>query len=415
MTPFQLIGLLMALTALFAWFNRRVVGLPSTIGVMLLALLLSLVAQAAVPLGFDVAGPAGRLVGAFDFNHTLLDGMLGALLFAGALQVEVRGLIREKWVVGLLATLGLGLSTAIVGTLTWGVFHLLDLGIAPIYCYVFGAIISPTDPVAVLAILRRAGVPQTLAMQFTGESLFNDAVAIVLFLALSQAADPATGGALTASHLIQLFSAEAVGGIGFGLALGGIGFALLHGIDDYKTEVLVTLALVLGGYAAANALHVSGPLAIIAAGLIVGHHGRDMAMSQTTRQQVDTFWELIDEILNAVLFVLIGLEVLHISFSHSAIIAGLAAIPILLVARFVAVGLPIALLRLGREFAPHTIKILTWGGLRGGISVALALSLPESPARDLIVNMTYITVIFSIGVQGLTIGRVARLARRTPE
>ncbi|RJS91445.1 sodium:proton antiporter [Salinisphaera sp. Q1T1-3] len=410
MTLFQLTGLLLALTALFAWLNRRLIGLPATIGVMLLALVLSLIAQALVPLGVDVAGPAGELVAAVDFNHTLLDGMLGALLFAGAMQVDVRALLKERWVVGILATVGLAISTLIVGTLTWGMFYLLDASISPMYCYVFGAIVSPTDPIAVLAILRRAGVPKTLETQFTGESLFNDAVAIVAFLALSEAADPGTATGLSAGHILTLFSTEALGGIAFGIALGGIGFGLLRGIDDYKTEVLVTLALVIGGYAAADAIHVSGPLAIVSAGLLVGHHGRGLAMSDRTREHVDTFWELIDEILNAVLFVIIGLEVLHISFSQNAIIVGLAAIPILLVARFVAVGLPIIALKSRRDFAPHTIKILTWGGLRGGISVALALSLPEGHARDLIVNMTYIAVIFSICVQGLTIGRVARLA-----
>ena len=411
MNVFELTGLLLTLTALFAWLNRRLIGLPSTVGVMLLALVFSLLALAAVPFGANVAGPAGDLVSAVAFNRTLLDGMLGALLFAGAMQVEAKKLFSERLVVGLLATLGLGLSTIIVGTLTWGVFIALDLGIAPIYAYLFGAIISPTDPVAVLAILRRAGVPKTLEIQFTGESLFNDAIAIVLFVALSEVADPNVAASLEPGYLIQLFSAEALGGIGFGLVVGLAGFVLLRGIDDYKTEVLITLAMVIGGYAMASALHVSGPLAIITAGLLVGHHGRDKAMSEHTRERVDTFWELIDEILNAVLFVLIGLEVLHISFSTHAVIAGLAAIPIILVARFIAVSVPITILRTRRSFTPHAIKILTWGGLRGGISVALALSLPDSDARNLIVNMTYIAVIFSIGVQGLTISRVARLAR----
>lgn len=410
MTFFQLAGLLLSLTALLAWLNRRVLGLPATIGVMLLALACSLLAQAAMLLGVDIAAPAGKLVDSIDFSHTLLDGMLGALLFAGALQVDLRDLVRQGWVVAVLATLGLGLSTLIVGTLLWLVFVGLGIALSPLYCYVFGAIISPTDPIAVLAILRRAGVPRTLEAQFVGESLFNDAVAIVLFLVLSQVAGSQGDFALTPAHIAQLFATEALGGIGFGVALGGFGFVLLYGINDYKTEVLVTLALVVGGYASAEALHTSGPLAMVTAGLMVGHHGRGLAMSAQTRQQVDTFWELVDEILNTVLFVLIGLELLHIHFTWNAVIAGLASIPIILGARLVAVGAPITALRPWHDFAPHTIKILTWGGLRGGISVALALSLPDGPARDLIVNMTYIVVLFSIGVQGLSIGRVAELA-----
>jgi len=413
LTVFQLIGILMTATALFAWINQRFIGLPPTIGVMLLALAASLGLQGLSPTGIVIADDAGRLIGSIDFNKTLLDGMLGALLFAGSMQVSLSDLRREAWVVGVLATVGLVASTLIVGGIMWYVLQWLGVGIPLIYCLVFGSLISPTDPVAVLAILRRAGVPKELETQFTGESLFNDAVAIVLFLVLLNAATSAPGsGALEPAHIALLFVEEAIGGVVFGILLGGLAFVMLRGINAYRVEIIVTLALVTGGYAAADALGVSGPLTVVVAGLVVGNQGRGYAMSNHTREHVDTFWELIDEILNAVLFVLIGLEVLHIQFSQSAVVAGLAAIPILLGARFFSVGVPMLLLRLRRRFAPHTIKILAWGGLRGGISVALALSLPEGPARDIIVSMTYIVVIFSIGVQGLTIGRVASLAAR---
>lgn len=410
LSVFQLIGILMTLTAIFAWGNQRFIGLPSAVGVMLLALTVSLAMQTAAWLGVAEVHQAAELVGAVDFNHALLDAMLGGLLFAGSMQIRLRDLRREALVVILLTTLALTTSTLLIGAATWGVFAWLNMDIAPVYCFIFGALISPTDPVAVLAILRRAGVPKALETQFTGESLFNDAIAIVMFTLLLQIATGPGHAALDAGHIATLFAEEAVGGLAFGALLGAIGFVLLHGIDEYKVEVIVTLALVTGGYAAAEALNISGPLAVVAAGLVVGNQGRGLAMSSNTREHVDTFWELVDEILNAVLFVLIGLEVLQVPFSTHAILAGLISIPVIVGSRALSVGIPISLLRLGRDMAPHTVKILTWGGLRGGISVALALSLPEGNARDVIVSMTYIVVVFSIGVQGLTIGRLARLA-----
>ncbi|HET7314526.1 MAG TPA: sodium:proton antiporter [Salinisphaera sp.] len=410
LSVFQLIGILMTLTALFAWCNQRFIGLPSAIGVMLLALAVSLAMQTASWLGVADMTRAGKLVGEINFNHALLDAMLGGLLFAGSMQINLRDLKREAVVVVLLTTIALTASTLLIGAVIWGVFIWLGIGVEPIYCFIFGALISPTDPVAVLAILRQAGVPKTLETQFTGESLFNDAIAIVMFTLLIQIASGTGGAALEPGHVARLFAEEAVGGIAFGILIGGIAFILLRGINEYKVEVIVTLALVTGGYAAAEALHISGPLTVVSAGLLVGNPGRGLAMSSHTREHVDTFWELIDEILNAVLFVLIGLEVLQVPFSSGAIIAGLISIPIILGSRALSVAVPIGLLRLRRTMAPHTIKILTWGGLRGGISVALALSLPAGDARNIIVGMTYIVVVFSIGVQGLTIGRVARLS-----
>ena len=277
----------------------------------------------------------------------------------------------------------------------------IGLSLSPIYCFILGAIVSPTDPIAVLALLKQAGIPSSLKTKIVGESLFNDGVGVVIFLVLykmmasQQSFDPA--------HIGLLLFEEVIGGILLGLSLGGLTFWLLRTVNNYQLEILLTLSLVTGGYALASSLHVSGPLAIVAAGVLIGNHGRHLAMSESTRQHLDTFWELMDEILNAILFVLIGLEVLNLTVQSQYVFSALLAIPIVLVARFFSVGFPLTLLRLKKSFSPHVVKILTWGGLRGGISIALALSLPMGQKRDLILIITYAIVIFSILVQGLTI------------
>ncbi len=284
----------------------------------------------------------------------------------------------------------------------------MGLDIPFIYCLVFGALISPTDPIAVLGILKQAEAPKTLATKITGESLFNDGVAVVVFLVVAGIA--AGGGEVTPGEVAMLFAQEAPGGVLFGLIAGGLAYWMLKSVDNYQVEVLITLALTTGGYALAEVLHLSAPIAIVVAGLLIGNHGRLLAMSTHTRQHLDTFWELVDEILNAVLFVLIGLEVLILALREEYLLAGLLAIPIVLLARFISVGLPIGLMRRFRRFSPNVVQILTWGGLRGGISVALALSLPASEIRDTLVVVTYSVVVFSILVQGLTIGRLVRLS-----
>jgi CPA1 family monovalent cation:H+ antiporter len=336
--------------------------------------------------------------------------MLSFLLFAGALHVNLNDLFKQKWIIGTLATVGVVMSASIVGTLIWLLSDLLHLELPFIYCLLFGAVIAPTDPIAVLAILKEAKVPKTLEAKISGESLFNDGVAVVLFVILLRLV---TGGAeIGASHVVWLFLLEAGGGAVFGLGLGSVGYLLIKGIDNYQVEVLITLALVMGGYALANALHLSGPIAIVIAGLFMGNRGRRLAMSAKTRERLDMFWELVDDILNAVLFVLIGLEVLLLSFTDRYLLAGLIAIPIVLLARLVSVGLPIGLLRRTRKFSPFVVTILTWGGLRGGISVALALSLPGGSEREEIVAMTYVVVVFSIIVQGLTVGKLIEFTRK---
>jgi CPA1 family monovalent cation:H+ antiporter len=274
------------------------------------------------------------------------------------------------------------------------------------YCFLFGALISPTDPIAVLSILKSIRVPKSLETKISGESLFNDGVAVATFLILLDIVTK--GHAIAPEAIVFLFAREALGGIVFGLAIGLLAYWMLKRVDNYQVEVLITLGLVTGGYALADTLHISGPISIVVAGLLIGNHGRLFAMSEKTRTNLDMFWELVDEILNAVLFVLIGLEVLVLTFTREYMTAAILAIPIVLLVRFISVGVPVTLLRFFRSFSPHVVKILTWSGLRGGISIALALSLPDSPQRDVILVVTYGVVIFSILVQGLTIRKVVR-------
>jgi CPA1 family monovalent cation:H+ antiporter len=324
------------------------------------------------------------------------------------MHVKIADLIDGRLVIAILATVGVVLTTALIGISTHLLSTALGPGIGLTACLLFGALISPTDPVAVLGILSTAGVPKQLESKIAGESLFNDGIGVVVFsvlLAVSGYSDAAHGDGVTVGWIAGFFVLEVGGAFAIGLILGGIAFAMMRGIENYKIEALISLALCVGAYSAAAAVHASGPLAVVVAGLLVGNPVREHAVSQKTERSIDTFWELIDEILNVILFVLIGMEVLLIAFSRVATITGIAAIGIVLLARFAAVGGTIGLLRQRRNFTPHAIKIMTWGGLRGGISVALALSLPaDLPGRDAVLTMTYIVVIFSIVVQGLTIG-----------
>lgn len=406
MDLFDILAIVISLTAGFSYLNYRFVGLPVTIGVMVMALVVSLLLQGIDLLGFHLEDHAADWLQSIDFNKTLLHGMLSFLLFAGALHVNLNDLFNQKWVIGSLATVGILLSTVLVGTFTYGLLSVLGIPLPYLTCLVFGALISPTDPIAVLSILKNANAPKSLAVKITGESLFNDGVGVVVFLVLVELAtgthDP------TVTHVVGLFAQEAVGGLVFGFGLGYLTYWLLKSIDNYHVEVLLTLATVTGGYALASALHLSGPLAVVVAGLLVGNHGRVTGMSDKTREHLDTFWELVDEILNAVLFVLIGLEVLVLTFTQHYLLASALMIPLILLSRTVAIGLPIALLSRVRSFTPGATWLMTWGGLRGGISVALALSLPPGPDRDIILAMTYVVVVFSIVVQGLTIEKLVK-------
>ncbi|HRX53155.1 MAG TPA: sodium:proton antiporter [Verrucomicrobiales bacterium] len=406
MTVFQIIALLISLTAIFSYLNFRFFKLPATIGVMLIALLMSLALIGAGHFAPWIHESAVGLTKQIDFNDALMQGMLCFLLFAGAMHIDLSELKDHQSVIATLAVAGVVISMFVFGTLVHLVLGWLEIDLSYVWCLLFGALISPTDPVAVIGILKEAKVPRSLEVQIAGESLFNDGIGVVAFIVMSEIA--VGGEQASAAHIGQLFLEEAVGGALFGFVIGWIAYRLLKSVNNYRVEVMLTLALVMGGYALASVIHVSGPIAIVVAGLFIGNHGRQFAMSDTTRENVDSFWELIDEILNALLFVLIGLEILVLSFTRDLLFAGLLAIPAILLARFVSVILPVSVIRRARELAPGTVRIMTWGGLRGGISVALALSLPVSREREIVLAVTYVIVIFSILVQGLSLERFVR-------
>jgi monovalent cation:H+ antiporter, CPA1 family len=397
----------LVLTAVLAYLNHRYVGLPTTIGVMSIALVLSVALVILDKLGahafrdYEIS-----LLASIDFPDVLMRGMLSILLFAGALHIDLNDLADYKWQVAFLSVVGTLASTLLVGVVVWALLPVAGFTLPLPFCLLFGALISPTDPIAVMGIVRAAGAPKSIETIIAGESLFNDGVGIVLFsLFLVMAAD---GHAPGASQSGMLLLREAGGGIVFGLALGYITYRMLKSIDNYQVEILITLAAVLGGYALAQHLHVSGPLAMVMTGLLIGNHGRRLAMSEKTRDHIDMFWELLDEILNAVLFVLLGLEVILIRFSPLVMLAMAAVVITVLCIRLTTVGAPVALWHRFFRLPRRSWRVLTWGGLRGGISVALALSLPAGSGREVVLALTYGVVIFSILGQGLTIGRLVR-------
>ncbi len=410
-TLFDLAALLLTLAAAFGYINLRWLKLPHTIGLVVIALLASvgvLALDLVVPsLGFQAA--VRSTVESVDFPDVLMKGMLSFLLFAGALHVDLDEMAQRKWAIGVMATVGVLISTFVVGYATFVVAGWLGFAIPLTYCLVFGALISPTDPIAVLGILKTIEVPASLEAKIAGESLFNDGVGIVVFTILVVIAVGSEGGhPVTAGAIAELFAVEALGGAVLGLAAGFLAYRAIGSIDEHNLEVLITLALVTLTYSVALALEVSGPIAVVVAGILIGNHGKKFAMSETTRDHLFKFWSLTDEVLNSILFLMIGFEVLAVTFTGSIGLAMVAAVPIVLAARFIAVAVPITGLSTMREFTKGAIPVLTWGGLRGGISVALALSLPACPDKNLVLAMTYGVVIFSIVVQGLTVGRVVQ-------
>lgn len=412
MSFFEIIAVLITLSALFSYINFKLFKLPSTIGLMAIALVLSLSLNIYGIIWPEIISGSRIFLEQINFNDTVLHGMLAFLLFAGALHINISQLSEQKIVITVLAIIGTLVSTIIVGFLIYWLLYTINIKISFIYCLLFGALISPTDPIAVLSILKALGAPKKLEMKIAGESLFNDGVGVVLFLGILEIAS--NTHEISISHLLILFVTEAIGGVLFGLAAGYITFQMLKSIDNYQIEILISLALVMGGYALGERIHISAPIAMVVAGLLIGNHGRKFAMSYKTRKNLDTFWELLDEILNAVLFLLIGLEVLVLTINKQYLLIGIIAIPVVILARWISVAVPLSLMRRQLNFAPHSIKLLTWGGLRGGISVALALSLRDTVEKtnefafEAILMMTYIVVIFSILIQGLTIGPLVK-------
>lgn len=460
MDLFSVISIIIVLSALFGYINVRFVKLPNTIGMMVIAILFTLVLLGSSYFTDYFLNSAKRIIEQVDFETLLLDVMLGFLLFAGAMHTNFDQLKVQRLPVLVFSTIGVLMSTFLVGTIVYFVFPLIGHSPKYIHCLLFGALISPTDPIAVLGILKKAGVPKKLETKIVGESLFNDGVGVVVFLTIFsiafgghhgedghaqkslEAGTPIVtrvsldteGEAATDNHddkehaaehdgeptnmvfrVGKMFLQEVLGGVLLGLALGFLTFQLLRSIDNYEVEVMITLACVMGGYSLAIWLHMSAPLAMVVAGLIVGNDTvRGTAMSAQTEQYVDHFWELLDMLLNAVLFVLIGLEILILQLTTSYFIAAAVAIGIVLASRYLSLVFPVRVFAKKLEFVPFTATVMTWGGLRGGISIALALSLPQSlnagegeMFRDLFVTVTYGVVVFSIIVQGLTVGHLA--------
>ncbi|MBF4490523.1 sodium:proton antiporter [Psychrobacter sp. N25K4-3-2] len=410
LTILEISAIFLSITALLTYVNHRFIGLPTTIGVMVISILLSIGAIFLGFLGFDqLIDYEVSLLEQLDFTEVLLDGMLSMLLFAAALHVNISDLKRYKLPIGILAGIGTIVSSLLIATALYFMLPLFDFGLPFLWCLLFGALISPTDPIAVMGILASAGAPKSIETVIAGESLFNDGIGVVIFVLLLGILS--SGDIPTANYVAHTLAVEAGGGVVFGLVLGAILYYLIKSIDSYQEEVLLTLAGVIGGYALASHWHLSGPLAMVMMGLMVGNRGRELAMSDKTRHYIDLFWELIDEILNAILFVLIGLEVVIIAYSGNLFIAGGLTIIIALLARLIVVGMTTKTFSRQLNLPAGAWKVLTWGGLRGGISVALVLQLPMGTERDILLALTYAVVIFSILVQGLSVGKVAKSIR----
>ena len=406
-----LIAILISLSAFFMYVNYRYTKLPETIGIMILSLVFSMILLMMQSIGIADFKSVVIVIQNIDFEKTLMQGMLSFLLFAGALHVDINDLSKQKWIILVLATIGVISSTLLVGAITYII--ITYFGFYPdsynllIYCMLFGALISPTDPISVLGILKEAKAPKTLETKIVGESLFNDGVGVVVFMVIAQMLPTGGHNAHGDVNPIVLFAQEAIGGIIFGALLGYIFYRLLKSVDNYSLEILLTLSLVTGGYYLAGLLHISGPIAMVVSGLLIGNHGKMFAMSEKTHNQLFSFWELIDEFLNAVLFLLMGMIIVSITFDISMIGIGVLLIPIILLIRYLCIASTIQVFNFfKRSFTKGAAIIMTWGGLRGGISVAMALSLPQSEFRGMFILITYIIVLFSIIIQGLTVKKL---------
>ena len=408
MNYFLIATILVFLSAAFGFINVRFLKLPNTIGLMVITILFTLGVFVLSYFDDTLLNAEKYIITQIDFKTLLLDIMLSFLLFAGALHTNFKQLHVQRWPILAFSTLGVLVSTFLVGTSIFYLLMVFEMDVDYIYCILFGALISPTDPIAVLGILKKAGVPKKLETKIVGESLFNDGVGVVVFLTIFQFAS-SSGKTITALDVLELFGVEVIGGIILGLLLGWITYRLMRAIDDYDIEVIITLATVMVGTVIAQKFHLSAPLAMVTAGLVVGNDTlRDSAMSEITETYVDKFWELIDILLNTLLFVLIGMEILVLTFELNYVLAGLLAIPIILICRYLSLLIPINFFKEKLDFVPSTDLIMTWGGLRGGISIALALGLTQEMHRDLFLVITYVVVVFSIIVQGLTVGKLVK-------
>jgi monovalent cation:H+ antiporter, CPA1 family len=406
MELFHILSVLIVLSAGFAYINFRFLKLPAAIGLMLVSLVFSMII---IVVGYFfpvIKDDLTAHLSTINFSDLLLEGMLSFMLFAGAIHIKFKDLSNERLAILLFSTISVLISTFAVGYISYGLLNSFGIEVSLIQALLFGALISPTDPIAVLSILKSAGVSKSLETKIAGESLFNDGVAVVVFITIFQLAKP--GAVFDAGSIATLFFKEAVGGIVFGLAIGYIAYKLIASIDNYQVEVLITLATVMGGYTFAHYLHISGPLAMVVAGLITGNQAKSLGMSDITANYVDKFWELIDEILNAILFVLIGLELLIIQTSKTVLMVSVILIFVVLIIRYISVYIPSLAIRLKEKLTQGTLLLLTWGGLRGGISIALALSISPEMNREIWVTITYVIVCFSILVQGMTVGKVAK-------
>lgn len=415
MDYFIITSILVFLSAFFGYINVRFIKLPNTIGLTLITILFTL-GVFALSYYDDTLLKAERfIIAKIDFKVVLLDIMLSFLLFAGALHTDLKKLKEQRWPILVFATFGVLVSTFLIGTGVYYLLMILGLQVQFIYCLLFGALISPTDPIAVLGILKKAGAPKKLEIKIVGESLFNDGVGVVVFLTIFGLASGSESD-FSLLSILELFAVEVFGGLLLGLVLGWLTYYFLKKIDDYNIEVIITLATVMSGTIIATHLHVSAPLAMVVAGLMVGgSKTREHAMSELTEDYVDKFWELIDILLNTILFVLIGMEMLVLEFNTTYIYAGLLTIPIGLACRYISLMIPVKLFQKRLDFVPKTTLIMTWGGLRGAISIALALGLTDSMERDLFLVITYVIVIFSILVQGLTVEKLIKKLKLKPE
>ncbi|HCN50410.1 MAG TPA: sodium:proton antiporter [Chryseobacterium sp.] len=407
MELFLIFSILITLAAFFSYLNIKFLKLPSGISLMMMGVF---AAAGVIVTGYFSSGFTEMIrekLALIDFSEFLLGILLSFLLFAGSLHVSIPDLKKSAKSIISFATIGTLISTLIVG---YSLFYLLSAfhqDIPLIYCLLFGALISPTDPIAVMGILKKTNLSKNIETNIVGESLFNDGIGVVIFVTILKIATvgPENFGP---TEIGMLFIHEAIGGIIIGLIIGFIGYKLMKSIDHFQTEILISLAMVMGGYSLCHSIHVSGPLAMVVAGLMTGNRGKELAMSDITRDYLGKFWEVTDEVLNAILFMLIGLEIVIVSFDTSYLAIGIITALIILIARFVSLYVPAVVFRFKKVFGTKSLFIMTWGGLRGGISIALALSLPQNPYKDILVSITFVIVIFSILIQGITVEKVIK-------